>query len=144
MEKVINRINITQNGRIKVLIPIMKVFQINRAECELLNKEEDSNFVEMINALKNHQILLGWYINDEMRECFNEHIRNQTLTVHELDPDHPIVTVTNKKNTQAFINTTDVFGMDCYRIGTIEKTENLNCYETHNDAYNGLLKSKPM
>ena len=60
MEKVMKRINITQNGRIKVLLPIMKVFQINRAECELLNKEEDyKNFVEMINALKNHPILLG-------------------------------------------------------------------------------------
>ena len=79
-----------------------------------------------------------------MPECFIEHIRNRTLTIHELDPDHPTVTVTNKRNSQPFINTTDVYGEDCYPIGYNNKTESINCYDIHNNAYNGLLKSKPM
>ena len=144
--KTLNIINIAQNGRIKVLIHLVYGFQINRTTWEVLNMEEDyKTLVGMINEFKINPLLLGWYINDEMFECFNEHLRNITLTIHELDPDHPTVSVKNRKNTQSFINFTDVYGEDCYRVGDTNRAiENLNCYDAHNNALNGLLKSKPM
>ena len=110
-----------------------------------MNEEEDyKKYVKMINEHKNNSLLIGWYINDEMPECFIGHLRNRTLTIHELDPDHPSVTVTNRRYLQPFTNTTDVFGEDCYPIGYSNRTESVNCYDIHNNAYNDLLKSKPM
>ena len=75
------------------------IFEINTSTCEVLNEEKDyKTYVKTINEFKNNSLLIGWYINDEMPDCFSEHIRNRTLKIHELDPDHPTVTVTNKKN----------------------------------------------
>ena len=144
--KTLNMINMTQNGKIKVLFHVKHIFEIDTNTCEVLNEEEDyKTFVKTINEFKDHPLVIGWYINDEMPKCFNEHIRNRTLTIHELDPDHPTTTVTNRgKYSQDFINTTDVFGMDCYPIGYQNNTENINCYDLHNEVYNGLLKTKPM
>ena len=147
IENTMNLINITQNGRIKVLFHVKDVIKTNTSTCEVLNEEEDYKiFVNRINEFKNSPILIGWYINDEMPECLSEHIRNRTLTIHELDPDHPTISVTNKRNLKpkSFINTTDVFGVDCYPIGYDNITEPINCYDRHKEAYDGLLKSKPM
>ena len=109
-----------------------------------MNKEEDyKKFVKTINQYKDHPLIIGWYINDEMPECFNENLRNRTLTIHELDPDHPTISVANGES-QYFMNTTDEFGGDCYPIGYKNNTENINCYNHYNKGYNGLLKSKQM
>ena len=141
----LNMINITQNREIKVLFDVGHIFQLNRNTCEVLNEEEDyKTFVKTINEHKNNSFLIGWYINDEIRECFNEHLRNRTLTIHELDPDHPTVTVTNRANSKELMNTTDVFGVDCYLVGYINLTDDLNCYQYHYLVNNRLLKSKPM
>lgn len=146
MGRTMDMINITQNGRIKVLFHIKHIFKINVSTCEVLNEEEDYKaFVKMINEYKSHPLLIGWYINDEMPKCFVEHIRNRTLTIHELDPDHPTVSVTNKgKLCPELLNTTDVLGTDCYPIGYNNNTEPIDCYYLHNRTYNILLKSKPM
>ena len=109
-QTVINTLNMIQYGKIKVLFDIGYIFKLNRTTCEVLNEEEDyKKYVKMINEHKNNSLLIGWYINDEMPECFIEHLRNRTLTIHELDPDHPSVTVTNRRYLQPFTNTTDVF-----------------------------------
>ena len=138
-------INRTYNGKIKVLFHVKHIFEINIDTCEVLNEEKSyKKYVKTINEFKNHPLLIGWYINDEMPECFIEHIRNRTLIIHELDPDHPAIIVTNKRNSQPFANTTDVFGEDCYPIKYKNRTDSVKCYDVHNDAYNGLLKSKPI
>ena len=146
IRKTLDMINTTQNGRIKVLFHVQNIFEINRDTCELLNEEEDyKKFVDTINEFKNDSLLIGWYINDEMPECFIDHIRNRTLIIHELDPDHPTISVSNRRiRPKEFINTTDVFGMDYYPIGYNNNTESVNCFWLHNDTYNQLLKSKPM
>ena len=146
IRKTLDMINTTQKGRIKVLFHVKQIFEINTDTCEVLNEEEDyRTFVDTINEFKNNSLLIGWYINDEMPECFIDHIRNRTLTIHELDPDHPTVSVSNtRKHPKEFLNTTDVFGMDCYPIGYNNKTESVNCFKFHNETYNQLLKSKPM
>ena len=142
----LNMIDKTQNSRLKILIHLVDLFHIDMDTCETLNLEEDyKKFVKKINNFKDHPLIMGWYINDEIPECFNEHIRNRTLTIHELDPDHPTVSIENKrKHSNTFINTTDVYGMDCYPIGLYNKTEDINCYEGHNKVYNDLLKTKAM
>ena len=60
---------------------------------QVLNEEED--YKKFVNEFKDHPLVIGCYINEEMTECFNEHIRNRALKIHELDPDHPTVSVTN-------------------------------------------------
>ena len=108
-------------------------------------EEDYKKFVQTINQFKDHPLMIGWYINDETPECFNEHLRNRTLTIHELDPDHPTISVENKgKRSPSFINTTDVYGVDCYPIGYNNYSENVNCYYRHSEAYNDILKTKPM
>ena len=141
-----NKIEETQNGKIKVLFHVGSIIEIDRDNCKVLNMEEDYKiFVQKINQFKDHPLMIGWYINDETPECFNENLRNRTLTIHELDPDHPTISVeNNRKRSPSFINTTDVYGVDCYPIGDGNNTENVNYYHRHSRAYNDLLKTKPM
>ena len=39
---------------------------------------------------------MAWYINDEIQSCFHEVLKNRTLTIHQLDKDHPSYTVINR------------------------------------------------
>ena len=145
--KTLDTIHTTQNGRLKVLYYIRNFkFEINIDKCEISNLEEGyKEITDTINRFKNHPSIMAWFVNDELPECFNEYIRNKTLMIHELDPDHPTVsTETTRKHSQSFINTTDVYGIDCYPIGVNNSTENVNCYRFYNLVYNDVLKSKPM
>jgi len=140
-----NMINETQNGNIKIIYSIRDIFQINSTTCNVLNEENDyKDYIKTINKLKEHPLLIGWYINDEISSCFNKNLRNRTLTIHEIDPNHPSLTVICKRDdVEPLINTTDIMGIDVYPIGFPRKTIR-DVYEIHNGTYNKLLRTKPM
>ena len=141
----INMIDRTQNGKIKIIYSIKDIFKINSTTCEVLNEEEDyKEYINKINILKDHPLLIGWYINDEIPDCFNKNLRNRTLTIHDIDPNHPsfsVLCVVSEVN--QLLNTTDIMGFDVYPIGFPGK-DIRNVYDDQNETYNEILKSKPM
>ena len=141
----INMIDRTQNGKIKIIYSIKDIFKINSTTYEVLNEEEDyKEYINKINILKDHPLLIGWYINDEIPDCFNKNLRNRTLTIHDIDPNHPsfsVLCVVNEVN--QLLNTTDIMGFDVYPIGFPRK-DIRNVYDDQNETYNEILKSKPM
>ena len=134
----------TQNGRIKLIYSVKDIFYLNKSICQPVGEEGDyKEYVKKINYIKNHPILIGWYINDEIRYCFNKNLRNRTQTIHELDPDHPSLSVINKPgDVPLLLNTTDIMGLDNYPIGYPGKKIN-NVYIAQNETYNNMLKTKP-
>ena len=112
----------TQQGKIKVMYSVKDMYTFNSTTCSDMNEETNyQKFVNKINELKDHPALFSWYINDETPACFHKNLRNRTLTIHELDPNHPTYTVTAHINhTNGLMNTTDFIGMDQYPIGSSE------------------------
>ena len=71
-----------------------------------------------MNELKVHPALFAWYVNDEQFSFYHKDIRNMTLTIHELDPNHPSYSVIMPfGEIPTLLNTTDLFGVDNYPIG---------------------------
>ena len=134
----------TQNGRIKLIYTVKDIFYLNKSTCLPVGEEGDyKEYVKKINSIKNHPLLIGWYINDEIRYCFNKNLRNRTLTIHELDPDHPSLSVLDKPDdVPLLLNTTDIMGLDNYPIGYPGKKIR-NVYIAQNKTYNHMLKTKP-
>ena len=53
-----------------------------------------------------------------MHCCFNQFLRNRTLTIHQLDPNHPTFsTVYSPGEVNQLMNTTDIMSLYCYPIG---------------------------
>ena len=133
----------TQQGKIKVMYSVDDMYTYNITTC--IDDEEEKNFVEFVNKIeefKNHPALFAWYVNDERISCFNRNIRNRTLTIHELDPNHPTYTVIGYvKHTNGLMNATDSIGMDKYPIGTDEMR---TVYDYNSGVYQEILKGKFM
>ena len=80
---------------------------------------------------------MAWYINDEIQSCFHEVLKNRTLTIHQLDKDHPSYTVTNRSfDTNLLSNTTDMIGLDKYPVGIMPIRK---VYEINRDTYYNIL-----
>ena len=143
--RIMNMVNRTQNGRIKIVYSLESIYKINKTTCEVLNKEEGfKEFVDTINKVKDHPLLIAYSIADEMRYCFNQHIRNGTLTIHDLDPNHPSFIVINDTNDiEPLMNATDIVGTDKYPIGNHYYPFRYS-FELHNSAYKSIIKSKPL
>ena len=74
--------------------------------------------VGRVNEFKGYPGLFAYYVNDEMPFYYNKDIRNITLTIHELDPNHPALTVIMPFGEMpSLLNTTDIMGVDNYPIG---------------------------
>ena len=101
----------TQQGRIKTIYCVNK-YNLDQKTLTDLNEEENyKTLVNTINELKDHPSLLAWYINDEIPYVFNKVFRNRTLSIHEMDPNHPTYTVTNYPSEFNFLmNTSDILG----------------------------------
>ena len=128
----------TFKGRIKIIRKLNYLYTLNHSTCQYYNEEENYNqFIYIVNIVKKHPILMGWYINDEIHSCFHEVLRNRTLTIHELDKDHPSYTVTNRSFDANYLsNTTDMIGLDKYPIGLnpIRKV-----YESNRETFDNIL-----
>ena len=108
----------TQGDNIRVLYTVNEIYNMNRKTCEI--SEQDKYYkklISQINKFKDHPSLFSWYINDEIPACFNTDLRNHTLTIRELDPNHPTYSVIIAFNDAIdLINTTDTLQMDIYPI----------------------------
>ena len=109
-------------GKIKVMYSVKDMYTYDKPTCTDLKEEENyEKFVQKIKEFKDHPLLFSWYVKDEIISCFNKNIRNRTLTIHELDPNHPTYTVTGLVNhTNGLMNSTDFIGMAQYPIGSNE------------------------
>ena len=142
--RMMNFVNRTQNGKIKINYAINS-YKINKTTCEVLNEEEGyKDLIDTINKVKDHPLLVSWYIADEMAYCFNKHIRNWTLTIHELDPDHPsIITINSTYDAEPLMNATDIMQTDKYPIGN-HYYPFREAFDLHNSTYKSIIKSKPL
>ena len=83
--------------------------------------------------------------NDEYPPCRNNYTRNRTLTFHQMDPDHPTLSVLGKIDTVLpFMDSTDIMGIDVYPIGRDSIAKIREVYDTITKGYNQLMKAKPM
>jgi hypothetical protein len=88
--------------------------------------EEVALTIRVVNELKDHPALLGWYLFDEPQPSRFARIRERYKIVKALDEDHPCLTVINHgRHSKGAVATCDVLGIDCYPVpGTgTEKTE---------------------
>ena len=71
-----------------------------------------------VKTLRNHPAMLAWYISDENSLDEIPNIRALRERISQLDPYHPILTLTDKvANFQHFAKTGDVLMHDVYPIG---------------------------
>ena len=142
-KKKMDKIQETQQGKIKVIFSLNPLYNLDTRTLTDLNEEENyKTFKGKINEVKDHPTLLAWYINDEKPYIYNEIFRNRTLSIHNLDPNHPSYTVTNYPSEFNFLmNTSDILGLDKYPIGTYP----IRYVHSFNDETNyQMLEAKPM
>ena len=78
------------HGKVKVIYSVKDMYTIDEDTCSDPFEEENYyKFFAKINYLKDHPALLSWYINDETPACFHKNLRNRTLSIHEIDQNHP-------------------------------------------------------
>ncbi len=77
-------------------------------------------------AVGGHPALFAWYLVDEAPLRFVPNIRDVNEFLHELDPDHPTYTVTDKpRDIQPLLPCFDVVGVDPYPIGNSDGRGNV-------------------
>ena len=141
-KKTMDMIYKTQQGKIKVIYAINGINKVDFNKCIYLNGDEENykQFIDIVNEFKDHPNLLGWYINDEMPYCYNKFLRNRTLSIHQLDPNHPSLSVLYLPGDfYPLMNTTDLMGLDNYPIGR-DKIRDILYY--NDDAYKEILGTK--
>ena len=118
--KKMDRIDSLYQGRVKVINPLNFTAFTFPEPNAIAYKEEiyKKDIVDKVNELKDHPALFAWYVNDERFSFYHKDIRNMTLTIHELDPNHPSYSVIMPFGEMpTLLNTTDLFGVDNYPIG---------------------------
>ena len=106
-------------------------------------EEMDDILRVTVNGLKDHPALLAWYISDENPLSDLPMLLRMREMINELDPCHPVVTLTYVlEHFGRFAPTGDVFMADCYPVHD-ETTQSMakirSCLQTANqDARIGL------
>ena len=129
---VIDKIYSTFQGKVKVMFPLNSTSFFNASTIEQREENYKKNIVEKVNEFKDHPALLAWYINDEVFSFNHEYLRNITLTVHELDPNHPTTSLALPLGeTSILLNTSDILGVDNYPVkgGKIRDITEMNAKE---------------
>lgn len=71
----------------------------------------------VVNAIGKHPAVLYYYNSDEVPEEFMDQVLAMRHTLNRLDPDHPVMTLTNNpKLLPKFAQLGDIFCNDCYPI----------------------------
>ena len=114
---VIDKIYSTFQGKVKIICPLNFTSFLNANTIEQKEENYKKNIVEKVNEFKDHPALLAWYVNDEVFSFYHEDLRNITLTVHELDPNHPTASIIMPFGEMStLLNTTDIAGNDNYPL----------------------------
>ena len=80
-----------------------------------------------------------------MPSYLNKIIRNRTLAIHELDPNHPsYIVINNQSNANNLMNTADIIGIINYPIWLYELNHRVirNVYNANTEAYDKILEGK--
>ena len=103
----------TQQGKLKVLYTLNNLYNWDWNNSINLNEEESyKKFIDKVNEFNDHPNLLAWYIDDEIPYFFNKYLRNRTLSIHQIDQNHPSFTVIfTPGETNPLMNTTDIMGI---------------------------------
>ncbi len=89
-----------------------------------------------VRALRNHPALLAWYVSDENPLDEIPAIRALRERISQLDPYHPVLTLTDKVgNFQHFAKTGDVLMHDVYPIGWRRNSGAAQSLKTGLDAF---------
>ena len=77
----------------------------------------DEKLTAVVNAIGKHPAVLYYYNSDEVPEEFMDQVLAMRHTLNRLDPDHPVMTLTNDpKLLPKFAQLGDIFCNDCYPI----------------------------
>ena len=142
-KNLMDMLQITQQGKIKIIFNIHEYTLESKKLTDSNNEENYKTISNRIKEFKDHPALLSWFINDEIPSIYNKFLRNITLLIHELDPNHPSYTVTNyATDFHLLMNTSDILGVDKYPIGPLLPIRYV--YDLNEQANYHMLESKPM
>ena len=115
-----------QSENFKIIFNLKDVYK--GTEWEMLNWNGLNGEVPIVkaivNGLKTHPALLGYYINDELPLSLLAKIKERKKLINELDPFHPTWTVlANVVTIPFFSSATDVMGIDPYPVGKSSKPD---------------------
>ena len=109
-----------QAQKLKIIFNVLETFEAIpgfRKQGWAGIKDEDKMLSAVVNAVKDHPALLGWYTNDEIRATLVPYLEGRYKMLRQLDPDHPTWIVMNKMDQiHYFLGTTDVLGVDPYPL----------------------------
>ena len=99
----------------------------------IIDKKEMTRHI--VNAIKNHPALLGWYISDENAPETLGPVRDLRLELARLDPWHPVATLSNHPHHYPWFGPTGDFMMlDKYPVRTKSQPLSMSlvrkCFET--------------
>ena len=142
-KNLMDMLQITQQGKIKIIFNMHEYTLESKILTDSNNEENYKTISNRIKEFKDHPALLSWFINDEIPSIYNKFLRNITLLIHELDPNHPSYTVTNyATDFHLLMNTSDILGVDKYPIGPLLPIRYV--YDLNEQANYHMLESKPM
>ena len=114
-----------KNG-IKLIFSMLDVYGHHGDVKKFEGVEGMDNIIRVtVNGLKDHPALLGWYISDENPLSDLPMLFKMRTLISELDPFHPVYTLTDRTNNYVFFAPTgDVFLADCYPVSN-ENTQSM-------------------
>ncbi|QQE10121.1 hypothetical protein JD969_11425 [Planctomycetota bacterium] len=81
-----------------VIYPYPERWMLSEARHQaLLNEEERAGIRELVERVKDHEAILGWYIGDEpeLKAGLVERFKQVNALIREVDPKHPTILVNN-------------------------------------------------
>ena len=113
----INKVYNLTNGQVRVINNIVGV-NTNIAELnDTIRQMIRANITKNINAWKDLPGFFGYYIADEPGVSRINALREVTLTIRELDPDHVTwPAINNRLQLRKYKEMFDVVGIDCYPV----------------------------
>lgn len=113
----INRVYNKTNGQVRV---INNIVGVNTEIANPSDKDKEmirANITKNINAWKDLPGFFGYYIADEPGVYRIKSLREVTLTIRELDPDHVTwPAINNRLELRKYKEMFDVVGIDCYPV----------------------------
>ncbi len=98
--------------------------------------------VNLVNMVRNHPAILGYYLLDELTEKDWPMVRKLHEAVNLADPWHPCFLCTNLRSTLPKISVTgDVVGFDCYPVGKKKSDLSAKSSEAIPEVMNGTARA---